>query len=75
MASQCQYSPSCITGLPSQNLRGPKGTKVALGPTGWPTLGHYGINVGCPIGWAAHREPAVIPKLWASPGQARTGPV
>ncbi len=23
---------SCITGLPTQSLRGPKGTKVALGP-------------------------------------------
>ncbi len=52
-----------ITGLPTQNLHGPKGTKVALGRTGWPTLGHHGINVGSLIVRAAHREPTVSPKL------------
>ncbi len=44
------------------------GQKLRWAQTGWPTLANYGINVGSPIVWAAHREPAVSPNLWASPG-------
>lgn len=54
------------SGLPTQNLHEPKGIKVALGPNG---LAHTGPS------WAAHREPVVSPKLWASSGHARTGSV
>ncbi len=64
-APNVSISPSCITGLPTQNLHGPKGTKVAL--CSGPTLGHHGTNVDSPLEWASHREPAVSPKLWSSP--------
>ncbi len=70
MTSQCLYSPSCIRGLPTQNLHGPKGYTSYSGPT----LGHHGIIVDSLLVWAAHREPAESPKLWALSGQARTGP-
>ncbi|XP_058621123.1 uncharacterized protein LOC131533086 [Onychostoma macrolepis] len=53
-ATTRSYSPSCNTGLPTQNLHGPNGAKAALG---WPTLGHHGNNVGSPLVRAAHREP------------------
>ncbi len=64
-----------LQGCLHKTCMGPKVQKLLWAQTGWPTLDHYGINVGCPIVWAAHREPAVSPKLWASPGQARTEPV
>ncbi len=37
-APNVSISPSCITGLPTQNLHGPKGTKVALDPH-WAIMG------------------------------------
>ncbi len=54
--------------------------KTCMGPrykssSGPERAGHHGINMDSPIVWAAHREPAVSPKLWASSGQARAGPV
>ncbi len=64
-----------LQGCLHKTCMGPKDTKVALGRTGWPTLGHHRINLGSPLVWPAHRGPAVSPKLWASPGQARIGPV
>ncbi len=38
-----------LQGCLHKTCMGPKVQKLLWARTGWPTLGHYGINVGCPM--------------------------
>ncbi|ROL54917.1 hypothetical protein DPX16_12786 [Anabarilius grahami] len=47
--------------------------KLLWARTGWPTLGHHGLNVGSSLVWAAHSEPKAVGLAWASPHWACLG--
>ncbi len=62
-----------LQGCLHKTCMGPKVQKLLWARTGWPTLGHYGINVGCPMLTERLRWAKAVGLAWASPHWACLG--